>query len=161
MKEIKKIVESKMNVRFHDCDPFSHLNNSRYIDYMMTARSDQLIENYQFNIYQLAKEKALGWVSAHTQIAYLSPAFVMEEITIQTRLLNFSAKSLLMEAIMWNAEKTELKAIMWSKLVHFNINTQKSYVHDDQLLQFFQQVANPLPQNITFEDRINNLKYKI
>lgn len=41
MEEQKKLLESKAKVRFHDCDPFNHLNNSRYIDYMVTARGDQ------------------------------------------------------------------------------------------------------------------------
>ena len=46
----KKVLESKMKVRFHDCDPFNHLNNSRYIDYIVTARGDQLLENYNLDI---------------------------------------------------------------------------------------------------------------
>ncbi|MEO6346652.1 MAG: acyl-CoA thioesterase, partial [Aquaticitalea sp.] len=46
MKEYKQSLESKMKIRFHDCDPFNHLNNSKYIDYILTARGDQLIENY-------------------------------------------------------------------------------------------------------------------
>lgn len=52
-----KTPESRVKVRFPDCDPFNHLNNSRYLDYIMTARGDQLIEHYGFDIYRLAREK--------------------------------------------------------------------------------------------------------
>jgi len=69
MKELNKIPESKMKVRFHDCDPYNHLNNSRYIDYIVTARGDQLIDNYGFDMYALVRERSLGWVSAQTQIS--------------------------------------------------------------------------------------------
>ncbi len=78
-----------MKIRFHDCDPFNHLNNSKYIDYIMTARGDQLLENYNLDIYRFARENGLAWVTAQTQIAYLSPARVMEEVVISTMLLTF------------------------------------------------------------------------
>lgn len=156
----KKVLESKMKIRFHDCDPFNHLNNSRYIDYIVTARGDQLLDNYNLDIYRLAMEKATGWVSAQTQISYLIPAFLMEEVTIQTQLLAYSEKSLLVEGLMWNNDKTELKAVMWSKLVHFHLSNKKSHSHSAELMQLFEQVVNPLNQEGDFDTRIKNLKSK-
>jgi len=79
MTELKKVLESKAKIRFHDCDPFNHLNNSRYIDYIVTARGDQLIDNYNFDIYQLAREQGIGWVTAQTQISYFSPAYLWKK----------------------------------------------------------------------------------
>ena len=157
-KELKKILESKVKIRFHDCDPFNHLNNSRYIDYIVTARGDQLIENYDFDIYKLAREDGLGWVSVLTQITYIVPAGLMEEVTIQTRLIGCSDKSLLVEAFMWNNDKTILKAVMWTKLVHFNLKTKQSHPHDQELMQFFRQILNQLETEMTFEQRLQNLK---
>lgn len=158
MVEFKKILESKMKVRFHDCDPFNHLNNSRYIDYIVTARGDQLIENYNFDIYKLAMEKGLGWVSAQTQISYLVPAYLMEEIIIQTQLIAYSNKSLHLEALVWNFDKTIIKAVMWTKLVHFNLKTQKSHEHNEELNNFFKSIVNPLKSKMSFEERISVIK---
>lgn len=158
MNEMKKVLQSKMKIRFHDCDPFNHLNNSRYIDYIMTARGDQLLEDYNFDIYDLAKEKGVGWVSAQTQIAYLRPAYVMEEVTIETQLIACSEKALLLEAIMWDSEKKNIKAVMWTRLVHFDIVKQKSRLHDEELMVFFQQIVNPLPVENNFEERVRYLK---
>jgi YbgC/YbaW family acyl-CoA thioester hydrolase len=161
MKELKKILESKMKIRFHDCDPFNHLNSSRYIDYFLTARGDQLIDEYDFNIYNLAQTSGIGWVSAQTQISYLIPAHLMEEVTIETQLIGYSAKSLLLEAFMWNADKTDLKALLWTKLVHINLQTQSSHAHSPALMEFFQQIINPLCQETSFEQRAKNLKHKL
>jgi YbgC/YbaW family acyl-CoA thioester hydrolase len=158
MNERKKILESKMKVRFHDCDPFNHLNNSRYIDYIMTARVDHLLDNYDFDIYRIAREESVVWVSAQTQISYLAPALLAEELQIQTQLISFSDRSLVFEALMWNADKTELKAVLWGRLVHFNLKTQKSHQHSETLMQFFQQVVNPLPAAIIFEERVKSLR---
>lgn len=158
MENLKKILESKVKIRFHDCDPFRHLNNSRYIDYLVTARGDQLIDNYGLDIYKLAREKEVGWVSAQTQIAYLAPATVMEEVTIQTQLLSFSDKAVHVEALMWDNGKTVLKAVMWTKLVHYHLRSQKSHPHSDDLQQLFQQVVNPLAVQSDFETRVKTLK---
>ena len=157
--QMTKTLESKVKVRFHDCDPFNHLNNSRYIDYIVAARGDQLMESYGFDIYQLLQEQGIGWVSAQTQISYLYPAYLMEEITIQTRLLAFTTKSLLLEAFVWNADKTVLKALMWGRLVHFNVIKKMSQEHSAQLMQFFQSIVYPLEQQTDFESRVKGLKH--
>lgn len=158
MNKMKKVLESSMKIRFHDCDPFNHLNNSRYIDYIMTARGDQLIDNYHLDIYQLSREHGIGWVTAQTQISYLSPATLMEEVIIQTQLLSFSDKSLHLEALMWNNGKTSLKAVMWAKLVHYNLKTKSSLPHSDSLMTFFRDIESPLSQILSFEERVKTLK---
>jgi acyl-CoA thioester hydrolase len=159
MQPLKKILESRMKIRFHDCDPFNHLNNSRYIDYFLTARGDQLIDNYDFDIYQLARTKGIGWVSAQTQISYMAPAYLMEEVVIQTQLIAYTPKSLLLEALMWNDNKTVLKSLMWTKFVHFALNIQKSAVHTEDLMQFFGQIVSPLPAGTDFEQRVTSIKH--
>jgi YbgC/YbaW family acyl-CoA thioester hydrolase len=158
MDELKKILESNMKIRFHDCDPFNHLNNSRYIDYFVSARGDHLLDNYDFDIYRLSREQGIGWVTAQTQISYLSPAFLMEEVVIQTQLLAYSDKSLHMEGFMWDESKSNLKAVMWAKLVHYNLRTQKSHAHNETLMAFFDQIVNPLSVNVSFEERVKALR---
>lgn len=161
MSELKKVLESRKKIRFHDCDPFNHLNNSRYIDYMVTARGDQLVDNYDFDIYKLAREEGIGWVSAQTQISYLIPAYLMEEVVIETQLISYSGRSLLMEAFMWNYDKTILKAVMWAKLVHFNLKAQRSHVHSEGLMDFFGKILNPVSGGMNFEERVRSLKHSL
>ncbi|RYF89061.1 MAG: acyl-CoA thioesterase [Chitinophagaceae bacterium] len=155
-----KSLESKKKIRFHDCDPFNHLNNARYIDYIVTARGDQLLDYYGLDIYELARTQGLAWVTAQTQIAYLAPAYLMEEVTIQTRLLLHAKKSLLLEGLMWNEEKTILKSVMWTKLVHFHLPTAQSHPHSDKLMELFDQIADPPPLGTDFETRTKNLRLK-
>ncbi|MFZ5973296.1 MAG: acyl-CoA thioesterase [Bacteroidota bacterium] len=160
MSQLKKIVESKMKIRFHDCDPFNHLNNSRYVDYIMAARGDQLLENYNFDIYKLAQERGVGWVMGQLQISYLLPARLMEEVIIETQLLSYSEKVLHMEGFMWNKDRTSLKSMMWAKLVHYNLKHQRSHEHDDDLMSFFGEIVNPLPIKTSFEERVQSIKTK-
>ena len=157
---MKKLLESKVKIRFPDCDPFNHLNNSRYLDYMINAREDQLLENYGFDVYKVAKETGLSWVVAQNQIAYLFPAFLMEEVVIESQLLQVNDKSLLIEARMWDSGKKVLKTVLWTTLVHYDLKTNRSAVHSEDLMEFFKQIHNPLEQEITFEKRLEEIKRK-
>ncbi|MBS1623322.1 MAG: acyl-CoA thioesterase [Bacteroidetes bacterium] len=158
MATLPKELESQSLIRFPDCDPFNHLNNSRYIDYIINAREDQLMSYYDFDVYKLAKEQGLSWVVAQTQIAYLAPAELMEIVTIQTRLMGFTEKGLMVEAIMWNENKTHIKALMWTRLAHYNLQTRTGHKHSDELTQFFSKIVAPLSTPVTFEERIKSLR---
>jgi acyl-CoA thioester hydrolase len=158
MTTLEKAPESALKIRFPDCDPFNHLNNSKYIDYMINAREDQLLSYYEFDLYKLAMEKGIGWVVVQNQIAYATPATLMETVTIQTRLISSEEKSLLFEAAMWNEDKTILKAVLWSKLVHFNLKTKKSEVHSPELMALFQQLEHPFSEALSFEERVKSMR---
>lgn len=155
-----KVLESTMLIRFPDCDPFNHLNNARYLDYFINAREDQLWENYQFNVYHYAKEHGKSWVVGSNQIVYLKPAMLMETVVIQSTILSLREKDILVEMMMWNKDKTQLKSLLWSTFVHFNLATQKSEIHSQELVDYFKPFENPLPQPADFEQRIAQLKNK-
>ena len=158
MQQLEKFPESMVKIRFADCDPFNHLNNSKYIDYFINAREDHVLEHYGFDIYKMAKEKGVSWVVAQNQIAYLAPANLMETVIIQTQLLNCSDKSLIVEGVMWDESKTMIKAVLWTKLVHFELRTQKSHPHSEELMTLFKQIENPLAEQVSFEQRVMDLK---
>jgi acyl-CoA thioester hydrolase len=157
MDTFKNILESKLRIQYHDCDPYNHLNNSRYIDYLISARTEQLIENYGFDTAKLAQSEGIGWVVAQNQISYLYPATWSEIVTIETRLISFSDASLVVEALMWDEFKTHLKAIMWTVLVHFDIKTQKSIKHSEYYKSFFAGIRSSIEES-TFEARVKALK---
>ena len=159
MKNLEKIIESKVKIRFPDCDPFNHLNNSRYLDYFMNTREDQLLEYYDFDLHKLARNEGISWVVAQNQIAYLVPATLRETVVIETHLINKGDKHLELEALMWNENKSVLKAVLWSKFVHFDLKTQKSRVHSPELMNFFNQIENPLSSHFTFEKRVENIRH--
>lgn len=153
-----KIIQSKTRIQYQDCDPFNHLNNSKYIDYIMAARTEQLLCHYGFNSAQIAKTEGIGWVSAQNQLSYFSPAAWMEVVTIESKLIQYSDYSLLVEGLMWDEHKSALKCLMWAKLVHFNIKAQKSHKHSQAMMQLFARIHQPLENVASFEERVKSLK---
>jgi len=155
--EIPRILESKTKIRFQDCDPFNHLNNAAYFNYLINAREDQVIDNYDLNIYKHGKETGKSWVVSSHQISYLKPAVLMETVTIDSQLINFSSKTLLVELRMWNATKTEIKAVLWSSFVYFDLLKLSSAEHSIDLLNLFKKAVLPLKET-HFEERVKNFR---
>ena len=157
MNHLPKVLSSKTKIRFQDCDPFNHLNNGSYINYFMNHREDALIDHYDIDIYKMAKQTGKSWVSSSNQIAYLKPAFLMEDVTIESQLIQYSNSELKVEMRMYNKDKSQLKAIIWSGFVHFNLLSQKREIHSEDLMQLFKSVLNPI-NSLTFEERLDQLK---
>lgn len=150
--KMEKILKTKRKVRFQDCDPFNHLNNSKYLEYFINVREDQIAEHYDLDIFKYMKKTGLSWVVASNQISYIKPAFTMETVLIESQLIQYTDNFLLVEMKMWNESETELKSVLWIKFVHFNLQTQKTANHSDELMQLFQSVVVPVDQSI-FEKR--------
>jgi thioesterase III len=127
---MKKILSTIRKVRFQDCDPFNHLNNSRYIDYFINTREDQLLENYNLDIFDIASMQGLSWVVASNQIQYLKPAVTMETIHIDSQLIAATSKSQLVEMRMWDEKQTSLKSILWTNFIHFDLPVEQTIFED-------------------------------
>lgn len=157
---MEKILKTKRKVRFQDCDPFNHLNNSKYLEYFINAREDQIAEHYNLDVFKYMQTTGLSWVVASNQISYLKPAFTMETVLIESQLIQYSENLLLVEMKMWNENETELKSVLWIKFVPFNIQTKKSANHSDDLMQLFESVVVPVEQSI-FENRYIEIIQKL
>ncbi len=151
-----RILVNKVKVRFQDCDPFNHLNNSKYIDYFINAREDHLLENYNLDIYTMALKEGVSWVVASNQISYLRPALMMENVVIESQVISYTTKSLQVELRMYNEDKSELKSVMWSKFVHYNMKTQRTHEHADRFMKLFKEAHMPVEETI-FEARIKSM----
>ncbi|GHC62894.1 acyl-CoA thioesterase [Ulvibacter litoralis] len=157
MSDLPSILESTIKVRFQDCDPFNHLNNAAYINYLINAREDQVVEKYGLDIYKMAKTEGKSWVVASNQIAYIKPAFLMENVVVQSQLVHFTESELRVEFRMLTEDKSEVKAVMWSDLVYFNFMNKKRDTHSDYFTDLFKSVVKPVEQTI-FEERIGSFR---
>jgi acyl-CoA thioester hydrolase len=151
--------ESEALVRFSDCDPLNHLNNARYFDYFMNAREDHLLKGAGFSLYEAAQERGVGWVVGSHHIAYLRPAMLMETVVIDSTMLAWRERDVLVELRMWDRAKTDLKALLWSTFVHVDLKTGRSIRHSDEYTRRFKPYEAPLPDPPpTFDERLAALR---
>ncbi len=132
--------ESKAMVRFHDCDPNNHLNQSKYLDYFVDAREDQLRDTYGLDLYNFGRENGHVWMATKNQIAYLRQVSVHEVVTIQTHLIDFDQSNATVEMLMWDEQKTKPKSLLWASFAYVNIAQGKRASHQEEILEFFGKV---------------------
>lgn len=152
-----KILTTKRKVRFQDCDPFNHLNNSKYIDYFINAREDQLLDHYDLDIFEISKINGKAWVVVDHKIAYLSAAHAMEEILIESQLIHFSDKSIVIEMKMYDEKKFHLKSIIWTTFVLVDMKTKRPAKHDEDFMKLFAEVYVNIHE-ADFNRRVKTLK---
>lgn len=150
-----KILSSTAIIRFQDCDPYAHLNNGRYLDYFMNAREDQLWHTYDFNIYEYSRKTGLGWVVTQNQIAYIRPALLMEEVIMESQLLEAKPKFAKVEMRMYDADR-KLKSLLWVQFIHVDIRQAKSVPVSDELQRFFEALCLPIDET-DFNQRLKVL----
>jgi acyl-CoA thioester hydrolase len=140
MSKKPKELESSLFVAFSDCDPFGHLNNARYLDYFMNTRDQQLKEYYQLSLIEQAAE-GWGWFSTQNLISYLKPAAYGEKVWIKSRLIGVDEVGLHLEMMMYNEDKSQLKAVLWAKFLYVDLRVRKKTVHSEDLMAFFNEVC--------------------
>lgn len=153
----EKTPSSKRKIRFQDCDPFNHLNNSKYIDYFINAREDQLMDHYGIDIFKIVRLEKKAWVVANHKIAYISPALAMEEVVIDSQLINFSQKSIDIEMRMYSKSKDRVKAVIWTTYVLMDLVSKRPTEHDEEFIQLFEEVLNPITEQ-EFNSRIDSIR---
>lgn len=151
-----KTFESAVLIRFGDCDPFNHLNNTRYLEYFMNAREDHLLSGHNLNLVHLAMNKGIGWVVTKHQLAYVRPAMVAEVVVIQSTITNWSNWGIHLEMSMWDASKTNLKALLWAEFAHVDLKAKKRIEHSDEVTNLFKPYENPFA--VSFPDFDSRLK---
>ena len=122
-------------VRFSDCDPMGHLNNARYIDYMLNAREDHLKQAYQINLLEYHKQ-GIGWVVRRHDIQYVRPAFYNETVCIESRLIELTESHVLVEMLMYDESQIALKAIMWTNFTSVDVKTGRRKEHPAAFMDF-------------------------
>ena len=147
---------SEYRIRFRDCDPFGHLHNTRYADYMLDAREEHLLETYGIDLVDWAKTRGLGWVVVGTKIRHFAAAGVSETVRVFTRLFSFDEKSLNVEARMYG-KSGDLKALLWWSFRAIETRTGRPREHDAEFMRFCEAIAYPVPAPESFDDRARSI----
>ncbi|MBA9075704.1 MULTISPECIES: acyl-CoA thioesterase [Rufibacter] len=152
------VLESQTRIRFDHCDPFGHLNNSAFLNYFQNEREDQVEAAYGLDIHAFFRKTGRAWVVGQNQIVYLNPAQVRELVTIQTSIRHVTETSMLVEHLMFDAEKKRLKSVLWTKFIYIDVRKNERASHEPELMELFNEVAVKEETPALFEDRVKQLR---
>ena len=145
-------------VRFSDCDPIGHLNNARYIDYMLNAREDHLKQAYQIDLLEYHKQ-GIAWVVRRHDIQYVRPAFYNETVCIESRLIELTDSHVMVEMLMFDEKQTTLKAIMWTNFTSVDVKTGRKKEHPAAFMDFATTIkVDEVNIHAGLNERIKSLK---
>ena len=161
-KHYPKETESRLVIRFQDCDPLQHLNNAKYFDYYFNAREDQVPKLYGVEMMDFIKKYNATWVIYNHNISYVRPAKVGEWVRIMSRVLWYNQNTAIIEYYMTDDAKKELKNIMWTTLKYVTIAEGRTTSHQGAVNDYLQATSLQLDvSNMTIPERVKLLKAQL
>ena len=144
-------------IRFSDCDPLGHLNNVRYLDYMLNAREDHVEKFYGFTYEQYTKETGCTWVTIQNEISYLKEVRYNMMVTITSKTIEIQDRTAKVEILMKSEDEKTIYAVLWISVIYFNVKTRKSERQPEDIKYLFKKYAVDLEQK-NFEARSKYLR---
>jgi YbgC/YbaW family acyl-CoA thioester hydrolase len=75
--------ETELAVRPDDIDLYQHVHSTRYLDYVLAARFDQMARCYKMPMEEFAA-RGLGWFMAAASIQYRRPLGMGDRMVVRT-----------------------------------------------------------------------------
>jgi len=148
---MEKTPVSTYIVRFNDCDPMGHLNNARYIDYFLNAREDHLRDHYGIDLRDWAA-RGIAFVVSHHEIRYLRPVVYNDRVVIQSSLIGWGESWLAVEMLMFDADRRQLKALMWTRFARIDPRSGKRIEHPGDFMEW---INGALVEGVSLDGGVN------
>jgi len=153
---MEKEFSSTFKIRFADCDPIGHLNNVKYLEYMLNAREDHVEENYGFTYEQYTRETGCTWVTIQNEIAYLKEVRYNSTVEITSKTIAVNNMTSVVELLMKD-ENGVVHAVFWLTVIYFNMKTRKAEMMSDESLEKFSKFLVEIDHK-TFKERVGYLR---
>lgn len=135
-----------VKVRFSDCDPIGHLNNVKYLEYMLNAREDHVEMFYGFTYEEYMRKTGCTWIAIQNEIAYLKEVRYNTNVVISSKTIEISDRISKVEILMKSEDGQTVYAVLWITVIYFNMKTRKSESMPEETMKLFQEYLVDLEQ---------------
>jgi len=119
------IFETELNVRPDDIDMFNHVHNSKYLDYVLAARYEQMEKFYGMS-WQTFTEQGFGWVVAKVIINFKRPLKLGDKMLVRTGILEMNEKGSNVQFEIINTATGKVSSDGIFEYVMIDLKTQRS-----------------------------------
>lgn len=130
------IFETELKVRPDDIDMFNHVHNSKYLDYVLAARYEQMQDNYGMSWEEFTKI-GYGWVVSHVDINFKRPLLMNDWMRIRTGILTINHKGCCVQFEIINKRTGKVAADGVFDYVMIDLNTNKSAKVTDEMIKAY------------------------
>lgn len=150
---MEKELSSLVKVRFSDCDPIGHLNNVKYLEYMLNAREDHVEDGYGFTYEEYTRKTGCTWITIQNEIAYLKEVHYNAKVIISSKTIAISDRLSKVEILMKSEDGKTTHCILWLTVIYFDLKTRKSAVQPEATQELFRKFLVDL-QEKDFQSRV-------
>lgn len=120
-----RVYSTRMAVRPDDIDLFRHVHSSRYIDYVLAARFDQMKRCYGMSMDEFL-EKGLGWYMTATELKYKRALSMGDEFDVETHIAEMDARSVLVNFDIKMAHNGKSSCSGWARYILVDLGSGKT-----------------------------------
>lgn len=128
------VYTTQLAVRPDDIDMFNHVHSSRYVDYVLAARFDQMARCYNCSMQEFL-DNGLGWVLVSTEMHFKRPLKLGDEMHIETHLKAFENKISWVMFDIKNAKTGKSCCSGWAKYTMISLANNKPVEIPDWVLE--------------------------
>lgn len=154
---MEKELTSIEKVRFSDCDPIGHLNNVKYLEYMLNAREDHVEHGYGFTYEEYTRRTGCTWITIQNEIAYLKEVRYNAKVVITSKTIEVSDRISKVEILMKSEDGNTVHSVLWLTVIYFNMKTRQSAVQPPETNELFRRFLVNLEEK-DFQSRVANLR---
>ncbi len=130
------IFESELNVRPDDIDMFNHVHNSKYLDYVLAARYEQMDKFYGMS-WEKFSALGFGWVVAKVTINFKRPLKMGDQMIIRTGILEMNEKGSNVQFEIINKTTGKIASDGIFEYVMIDLQTQRSVKVTEEMIKAY------------------------
>lgn len=130
------VFETELKVRPDDIDMFNHVHNSKYFDYVLAARYDQMELFYKMPMESFLKS-GLGWVVRTAMVEFKRPLILGDQIKVRTGILTINEKGCRVQFEIENIRTGKIASDGWFDYVMIDISTGKGCNVDEDMIKAY------------------------
>ncbi|HEX7632388.1 MAG TPA: acyl-CoA thioesterase [Lacunisphaera sp.] len=117
--------ETELQVRPDDIDMYQHVHSSRYMDYVLAARFDQMERCYKMPMSEFQK-RGFGWFMAATQMNFKRPLGLGDRFIVRTWIEKFTLIGVRVQFQIERLPDRKLSCDGWFDYVMVSIETARA-----------------------------------
>jgi acyl-CoA thioester hydrolase/thioesterase-3 len=115
---------------------FQHVHNSKYLDYVLAARYDQMELNYGMSMEKFM-ELGYGWVVKAVHINFKRALMLGDYFMVKTSIDDIDDRGCRVKFNITNKSNNKISADGWFDFVMIDINTGKSVLIPESIIEHY------------------------
>lgn len=128
--------KTEYSVRPDDIDMFQHVHNSRYFDYVLAARYDQMRECYGMSMEQFISD-GYGWVVKTAYIDYKRAMKMNDKFWVETGIESMHSKGCRVSFEIRLGKNNKIACDGWFDYILIELKTGRSTLVSEEMLKLY------------------------